>query len=88
MANEALQKNFNQNIFQLELETYEAEGIPMPDLHYNNNQDVLDLLMKRPKGLIPMLDEEGIVPRGSWEGFCNKFSRYSHYTTLYTLYTL
>ena len=29
--------------------------------------------MRRPKGLIPILDEEGIVPRGSWEGFVTKF---------------
>lgn len=31
--------------------------------------------MRRPKGLIPILDEEGIVPRGSWEGFVTKFSK-------------
>lgn len=36
---------------------------------------MLDLICKRPKGLIPILDEEGVVPKGSWEGFLKKFCR-------------
>lgn len=65
LANEALQQHFNVNIFQHEMEIYESEGIIIPDLSYNDNQDVLDLIMKKPKGLIPMLDEEGQVDRKS-----------------------
>jgi hypothetical protein len=75
LANEALQQHFNVNIFQHEMEIYESEGIIIPDLSYNDNQDVLDLIIKRPKGLIPMLDEEGQVPRGSVEGFLSKFTK-------------
>jgi hypothetical protein len=40
-----------------------------------NIQDVLDLIMKKPIGLIPMLDEEGLVPKGSWEGFLSKYTK-------------
>ena len=74
LANEALQKHFNTNIFEMEMSIYLAEDIVVPDLSYKDNQDVLDLVIKKPKGLIPMLDEEGQVPRGSWEGFLRKFT--------------
>ena len=36
---------------------------------------MLDLISKRPRGLISILDEEGVVPKGSWEGFLKKFCR-------------
>ena len=38
-------------------------------IKYNHIYDMIYI------GLIPILDEEGIVPRGSWEGFINKFSK-------------
>lgn len=34
------------------------------------------MIMKRPKGLIPVLDEECMVPKGSWEGFVSKFTKH------------
>ena len=74
LANEALQKHFNTNIFEMEMSIYTAEDIIIPDLSYKDNEDVLDLVIKKPKGLIPLLDEEGQVPRGSWEGFLRKFT--------------
>jgi myosin V len=64
LANEALQQHFNFNIFRVEMDIYRAEEVPIPNLVINDNQDVLDLLMKRPLGVIPILDEEGVVPRG------------------------
>ena len=36
---------------------------------------MLDLISKRPKGLIYILDEEGVVPKGSWDGFLKKFCK-------------
>ena len=57
------------------MEIYLSEDIVIPNLTYNDNQDVLDLIIKKPKGMIPMLDEEGQVPKGSWEGFLNKFTK-------------
>lgn len=76
LANEALQRHFNVNIFQREIEIYVSEDIKIPDLSYNDNQDVLDLIIKKPKGMIPMLDEEGQVPKGTWEGFLSKFTKH------------
>lgn len=57
------------------MKIYLAEDVPVPQLDFKDNQDVLDLIVKRPKGLIPMLDEEGMVPKGSWEGFYSKFAK-------------
>ena len=57
------------------MDVYVMEDVPVPPLEYRDNQDVLDLIVKRPLGLIPMLDEEGLVPKGSWEGFLSKFSK-------------
>jgi hypothetical protein len=74
LANEALQKHFNTNIFEMEMNIYTAEDILIPDLSYKDNEDVLELVIQKPKGLIPLLDEEGQVPRGSWEGFLRKFT--------------
>jgi myosin heavy subunit len=54
---------------------YVSEDVPVPLLDFKDNQDVLDLIMKRPKGLIPTLDEEGIIPKGSAEGFLSKFAK-------------
>ena len=73
MANEALQHHFNYHIFQAELNLYSSEDIPAPlQFEYIDNQDVLDLISKRPKGILPTLDEEGMVPKGTVEGFLNK----------------
>lgn len=75
LANESLQQFFNYNIFKVEIELYKSEDIPVPKLNYYENQDVLDLIIKKPTGLLPMLDEECLVPRGSWEGYLNKIVR-------------
>jgi hypothetical protein len=60
------------------MELYRSEDIPIPELTFNDNQDVLDLIMKRPTGIIPVLDEEGMIPRGSWEGFLSKIIKNHH----------
>lgn len=54
---------------------YQSEDIIVPDLQINDNQDVLDLIIGKPKGIIAMLDEEGVVPRGSVEGFLSKLKK-------------
>lgn len=51
LANEALQQHFNYNIFQAELDVYRQEDVPLPPLEYRDNQDVLDMIMKKPKGM-------------------------------------
>ena len=57
-ANEQLQQYFNKHIFKLEQEEYESEGIEWSSVTFVDNQDCLDLVAKKPTGLLPLLDEE------------------------------
>jgi myosin heavy subunit len=57
------------------MEFYKSEDIIIPDLEYSDNQDVLDLIVKKTGSIIALLDEEGVVPNGSSEGFLNKITK-------------
>lgn len=45
-ANERLQHFFNEHIFALELQEYQAEGIKQPKVKFNNNDELLNLLFQ------------------------------------------
>eukprot|EP00004_Rigifila_ramosa_P024874 TRINITY_DN7311_c0_g1_i3.p1 TRINITY_DN7311_c0_g1~~TRINITY_DN7311_c0_g1_i3.p1 ORF type:complete len:1642 (-),score=466.43 TRINITY_DN7311_c0_g1_i3:61-4626(-) len=62
-ANEKLQQHFNEHLFISERKIYELEGIKVPEITYTDNQDCIDLVEKRPTGIIPMLDEECRLPK-------------------------
>ena len=70
-ANEKLQQKFTEDIFKSVLAEYEYEGIPLSDIKYDDNTDVLDLIESR-GGLCALLNEECVRPKGSGEGFVNK----------------
>eukprot|EP00915_Cephaloidophora_sp_WS-2016_P005461 GHVH01007264.1.p1 GENE.GHVH01007264.1~~GHVH01007264.1.p1 ORF type:complete len:1519 (+),score=224.86 GHVH01007264.1:273-4829(+) len=71
-TNERLQQFFNTFIFKEEERLYEAEQIEWSALDFPDNQDCVDLLQKRPWGVMCMLDEECLVPQGTNQAFCNK----------------
>ena len=54
------------------MDLYKAEEIDVPSLEFEDNQDALDLIIKRTTGIFPLLDEEGLIPRGSDDGFLSK----------------
>jgi len=62
-ANEKLQQQFNQQIFVLEKELYEKEGLPIDVITFRDNQPVIDLLEKKPSGIIPLLEEQSLLSR-------------------------
>ena len=62
-ANEQLQFYFNQHIFKLEQEEYTAEGISWDTIEFRDNQSCLDLICKRPIGILLLLDDESNFPR-------------------------
>ncbi|EGG24917.1 class VII unconventional myosin [Cavenderia fasciculata] len=64
-ANEKLQQHFNQHIFKLEQEEYEKEKINWSKIKYNDNQECLDLIEKRPLGILSLLDEECRFPQAT-----------------------
>ena len=51
-ANEKLQQHFNENTFKLEEELYRSEQVPFEPSNYIDNQSVLDLIEKKPTGLM------------------------------------
>jgi myosin heavy subunit len=65
LANEKLQSHFNGHIFKLEQQIYLEEELKIDKIEFVDNQECLDLIEKKPKGILPMLDEECVVPKGS-----------------------
>ena len=57
-TNEALQQQFNKFIFKLEQEEYEREKISWDFIEFPDNQDCLDTIQARPKGILALLDDE------------------------------
>ncbi|XP_020979813.1 myosin-11-like isoform X1 [Arachis ipaensis] len=71
-TNEKLQQHFNQHVFKMEQERYTKEGIDWSYLEFVDNQDVLDLIEKKPGGIIALLDEACMFPKSTHETFATK----------------
>ncbi|XP_048832088.1 unconventional myosin-IXb-like isoform X5 [Brienomyrus brachyistius] len=74
-ANEQLQYYFNQHIFKLEQEEYQAEGITWHNIDYTDNVGCIQLISKKPTGLFCLLDEESNFPRATDETLLAKFKQ-------------
>ncbi|KAG8367188.1 hypothetical protein BUALT_Bualt16G0046600 [Buddleja alternifolia] len=79
-TNEKLQQHFNQHVFKMEQEDYEKEQINWSYIEFVDNQDVLDLIEKKPGGIIALLDEAcfhtfvcgSMFPKSTHETFAQK----------------
>ncbi|XP_023769124.1 myosin-11 isoform X1 [Lactuca sativa] len=71
-TNEKLQQHFNQHVFKMEQEEYKKEAINWSYIEFVDNQDVLDLIEKKPGGIIALLDEACMFPKSTHETFANK----------------
>ncbi|KAK4768747.1 hypothetical protein SAY86_026897 [Trapa natans] len=72
LTNEKLQQHFNQHVFKMEQEEYTREEIDWSYIEFIDNQDVLDLIEKKPGGIIALLDEACMFPRSTHETFAEK----------------
>ncbi|KAL0418596.1 UNVERIFIED_CONTAM: Myosin-8 [Sesamum radiatum] len=72
LTNEKLQQHFNQHVFKMEQEEYTKEEINWSYIEFIDNQDVLDLIEKKPGGIIALLDEACMFPRSTHETFAQK----------------
>ncbi|XP_020276346.1 myosin-6-like isoform X2 [Asparagus officinalis] len=72
LTNEKLQQHFNQHVFKMEQEEYTKEEINWSYIEFIDNQDVLDLIEKKPGGIIALLDETCVLPRSTNETFAQK----------------
>ncbi|ESQ35040.1 hypothetical protein EUTSA_v10006551mg [Eutrema salsugineum] len=71
-TNEKLQQHFNQHVFKMEQEEYTKEEIDWSYIEFIDNQDVLDLIEKKPGGIISLLDEACMFPKSTHETFSQK----------------
>uniref|UniRef100_A0A0D9YZ60 Myosin motor domain-containing protein n=1 Tax=Oryza glumipatula TaxID=40148 RepID=A0A0D9YZ60_9ORYZ len=74
-ANEKLQQHFNEHVFKMEQEEYKSEKIDWSYIEFIDNQDVLDLIEKKPIGIIALLDEACMFPKSTHETFATKMFR-------------
>jgi myosin-5 len=70
-ANEKLQQKFTQDVFKTVQLEYEDEGVPWEHVSFPDNSEVL-WLIESTTGVLSILDEECIIPRGSDERFASK----------------
>ncbi|GJU24204.1 AAA+ ATPase domain-containing protein [Tanacetum coccineum] len=71
-TNEKLQQHFNQHVFKTEQEEYSREQIDWSYIEFIDNKDVLDLIEKKPGGIIALLDEACMFPKSTHETFSQK----------------
>lgn len=62
-ANETLQFYFNRHIFRLEQEEYAKEKINWKAIDYVDNKPCIDLISKKPNGILHVIDDESSFPR-------------------------
>ncbi|KAK1379700.1 myosin-6 [Heracleum sosnowskyi] len=72
LTNEKLQQHFNQHVFKMEQEEYTKEDIDWSYIEFVDNQDILDLIEKKPGGVIALLDEACMFPKSTNETFAQK----------------
>lgn len=79
-ANERLQQQFAAHLFKLEQAIYEEEGVDWARVDFEDNQECVDLIEARPPagvGILSLLDEECMFPKGSDSSFAAKL-RHTH----------
>uniref|UniRef100_A0A4W4FF91 Myosin VAb n=1 Tax=Electrophorus electricus TaxID=8005 RepID=A0A4W4FF91_ELEEL len=70
-ANEKLQQQFNVHVFKLEQEEYLREQIPWTLIDFYDNQTCINLIEAK-MGLLDLLDEECMMPKGSDDSWAQK----------------
>ena len=71
-ANETLQLFFNKHVFKQEQEEYKAERISWSVIGFKDNQSVIDMISKKPLGILHLLDDESNFPKGTDFSFLEK----------------
>ncbi|XP_053341324.1 unconventional myosin-IXb isoform X1 [Clarias gariepinus] len=74
-ANEQLHNYFNQHIFLLEQREYTSEGISWTPVGYTDNVGCIDLISRKPTGLLYLLDEESSLPQATDGTLLEKFKQ-------------
>lgn len=70
-ANEMVHQMFNEQVFKLEQQEYSREGVKWQPVKFVDNQDTLSLIEGR---LIPMFNEECMLPKGNEDQLLQKMN--------------
>ena len=70
-ANEKLQQKFTHDVFKAVQQEYTAEGIPWDRIEFKDNAPILALIESK-LGIVAMLNEECVRPKGSNQNFVSK----------------
>lgn len=76
-ANETLQSYFSKYVFKIEQQEYAKDKIDWQPLPYPDNHAVLNLIAKKPIGILSLLDDESNFPKASDHSFLEK-CHYNH----------
>eukprot|EP01095_Lingulamoeba_sp_RSL-Kostka_P012929 TRINITY_DN5221_c0_g1_i3.p1 TRINITY_DN5221_c0_g1~~TRINITY_DN5221_c0_g1_i3.p1 ORF type:complete len:2164 (+),score=981.26 TRINITY_DN5221_c0_g1_i3:29-6520(+) len=72
-TNEKLQQFFNNHMFKLEQEEYMREQIDWNFVDFDlDSQSTIDLIERKPNGILIILDEQTVFPKATDKTFCAK----------------
>lgn len=74
-CNEKLQQYFIELTLKLEQEEYAREGIQWTPVEYFDNRIILDLIEKKPGGILSILDEDCLLATATDMSFLEKLSK-------------
>eukprot|EP01054_Gregarina_sp_Poly1_P006865 Gregarina_sp_Poly_1__6864@NODE_371_length_9145_cov_221_025777_g306_i0_p1_GENE_NODE_371_length_9145_cov_221_025777_g306_i0NODE_371_length_9145_cov_221_025777_g306_i0_p1_ORF_typecomplete_len673_score132_72Myosin_head/PF00063_21/3e154TniB/PF05621_11/0_0016AAA_16/PF13191_6/0_022AAA_22/PF13401_6/4_4e03AAA_22/PF13401_6/0_14AAA_30/PF13604_6/0_027AAA_30/PF13604_6/9_7e03Adeno_IVa2/PF02456_15/6_2Adeno_IVa2/PF02456_15/9ABC_tran/PF00005_27/0_062AAA_10/PF12846_7/0_15TsaE/PF02367_17/0_31_NODE_371_length_9145_ len=67
VTNEMLQKNFTDTVFERESKLYKSEGVPIADLVFTSNLEVIQALTAKKGSLFAILEDQCLAPGGTDE---------------------
>lgn len=85
-ANEVLQSIFNEFVFKIEQKYYETEGIDWTKIEFPDNYATIEMIEGTPIGLLKIIDEECLYPKGNDDSMHLKFM--SNLPPKYTTFTV
>ncbi|PRP78118.1 class VII unconventional myosin [Planoprotostelium fungivorum] len=74
-SNEQLQQFFSKYLFKQEQDEYIKEKIQWSKVEFNDNSIIIDLIEKKPLGILSVLDEECSFPKGTDQSFLEKCAK-------------
>uniref|UniRef100_A0A9I9DGT7 Myosin-2-like n=1 Tax=Cucumis melo TaxID=3656 RepID=A0A9I9DGT7_CUCME len=75
-ANERLQQHFSRHMFKLQQEDYELNGVDGTKVNFEDNLECLNLIEKKPHGVLALLDEELNFAKATDLTFANKLKQH------------
>ncbi|XP_075265474.1 unconventional myosin-XV-like isoform X2 [Convolutriloba macropyga] len=74
-ANESLQQVFIRSVFKTEQTEYQRERIDWHSLDYSDNLTTIELMSKKPTGIMHILDDQSNFPQANDHSFLEKVSQ-------------